>query len=79
MVGRLAGPDQRRLAGASVGVLLSKSFLLSNDIYMAMQSRGFRGEVYTLDEFVMRRRDWVALAGFALAAGAALWLGALRH
>ncbi|MEI7770846.1 MAG: cobalt ECF transporter T component CbiQ [Chloroflexales bacterium] len=77
MVGRLAGPDQRRLAGASVGVLLSKSFQLSGDIYMAMQSRGFRGEVYTLDEFAMRRGDWLALAGFALAAGAALLLGRL--
>ncbi|MEI7646205.1 MAG: cobalt ECF transporter T component CbiQ [Chloroflexales bacterium] len=77
MVGRLAGSDQRRLAGASVGVLLSKSFQLSNDIYMAMQSRGFRGEVYTLDEFVMRRGDWLALAGFTLVAGAALWLGRL--
>jgi len=72
MVGRLTGPDQRRLAGASVGVLLNKSFTLSNDIYMAMQSRGFRGEVYTLDDFVMRRSDWLALAGFALVAGAAV-------
>jgi cobalt/nickel transport system permease protein len=77
MVGTLAGPDQRRLAGASVGVLLSKSFQLSNDVYMAMQSRGFRGEVHTLDEFQMRRGDWLALAGFALAAGAAAWLGRL--
>jgi cobalt ECF transporter T component CbiQ len=77
MVGRLAGPDQRRLAAASVGVLLSKSFQLSNDVYMAMQSRGFRGEVYTLDEFRMQRRDWFSLAGFVLAAGAALWLGRL--
>jgi cobalt ECF transporter T component CbiQ len=77
LVGTLAGPDQRRLAGASVGVLLSKSFQLSNDIYMAMQSRGFRGEVYTLDEFVMQRRDWLAMAGFALAASVALWLGRL--
>jgi cobalt ECF transporter T component CbiQ len=77
MVGRLAGPDQRRLAGASVGVLLSKSFQLSNDIYMAMQSRGFRGEVYTLDEFIMRRRDWLSLAGFALVASTAMWLGRL--
>ncbi|NTV62484.1 MAG: cobalt ECF transporter T component CbiQ [Oscillochloris sp.] len=75
LVGTLSGPDQRRLAGASVGVLLSKSFQLSNDIYMAMQSRGFRGEVHTLDEFQMRRGDWLALAGFALAAGAAFWLG----
>ena len=74
-VGALDGPERRRVAAASVGVLLGKSFQLSNDVYLAMQSRGFRGEVYTLDEFRMAARDWLALAGFAAAAGVALWLG----
>src|SRR5262245_3172423 len=58
MVGTLEGGDRRRLASASVGVLLSKTFQLSNEVYMAMLSRGFRGDVYTLDEFQMQRRDW---------------------
>jgi cobalt ECF transporter T component CbiQ len=75
MVGVLAGSERRRLAGASVGVLLSKTLQLSSDVYMAMQSRGFRGEVYTLDEFEMRQGDWLALAGFLLVAVAAAWLG----
>jgi cobalt ECF transporter T component CbiQ len=75
MVGELAGPERRRLAGASVGVLLSKTLQLSSDVYMAMQSRGFRGEVYTLDDFEMRQRDWLALAVFLLVAAAAAWLG----
>lgn len=74
-IGNLPGPEQRRVAAASVGVLLGKSFQLSNDVYLAMQSRGFRGEVYTLDEFAMTPRDWVALAGFVAAAGMGLWLG----
>lgn len=74
-VGQLPGDEQRRVAAASVGVLLSKSFQLSNDVYLAMQSRGFRGEVHTLDDFAMRRWDWLALAGFVAAAGAGLWLG----
>jgi len=76
MVGTLDGPDRRRLASASVGVLLSKSLQLSNDVYMAMLSRGFRGEVYTLDDFQMQPRDWVALAGFLAVAVLAFWLGA---
>jgi len=42
---------------------------------MAMQSRGFRGEVYTLDDFVMRRRDWAALAAFLMIATLAFWFG----
>jgi cobalt ECF transporter T component CbiQ len=76
MVGVLEGPERRRLAAASVGVLLSKSFQLSSDIYLAMQSRGFRGEVYTLDDFCMRPYDWAALAGFAVVVVVAFRLGA---
>lgn len=75
MVGRLSGADQRRLAGASVGVLLSKSIQLSSDVYLAMLSRGFRGEIYTLDDFQMQRRDWFALAGLLGIAALAFWLG----
>ncbi len=76
MVGTLESADRRRLASASVGVLLGKSFQLSNEVYLAMLSRGFRGEVYTLDEFQMRARDWTALAGFVALAALAFWLGA---
>lgn len=75
MVGKLPGSDQRRLAAASVGVLLGKSIQLSNDVYLAMLSRGFRGEVYTLDDFHAQRYDGWALAGFVLVAGLAFWFG----
>ena len=75
MVGRLEGPERRRLAAASVGVLLGKSFALSSEVYLAMQSRGFRGEVYTLDDFKMRTRDWIAVIGVAALAGLGLWFG----
>jgi cobalt/nickel transport system permease protein len=75
MVGALEGAERWRLAGASVGVLLGKSIQLSNDVYMAMLSRGFRGEVYTLDDFLMRPRDWVALVIFLAGAVLAFWLG----
>ncbi|MFN8443695.1 MAG: cobalt ECF transporter T component CbiQ [Caldilineaceae bacterium] len=75
MVGKLEGSDQRRLAAASVGVLLGKSIQLSNDVYLAMLSRGYRGEVYTLDDFKAKAYDGWALAGFVLIAGLALWLG----
>jgi cobalt ECF transporter T component CbiQ len=74
-IGRLDGAEQRRVATASVGVLLSKSFQLSNDVYLAMQSRGFRGEIYTLDEFRTTPRDWLALVAFVAVAGVALWAG----
>jgi cobalt/nickel transport system permease protein len=56
-------------------VLLSKSFYLSNEIYQAMQSRGFRGEVYLLDEFQMQSRDWLALASLLIIAAIAFLIG----
>ncbi len=74
-VGSLAPAERRRLAAASAGVLLSKSLQLSADVHLAMQARGFRGEVYLLDDFRARPADWVWCAGFALLAAAALWGG----
>ena len=75
MVGELTGSERRRLAAASAGVLMSKTFDLSSDVYLAMQSRGFRGEVYLLDESRMQRFDWIILAGFTLVSAAAFWWG----
>jgi cobalt ECF transporter T component CbiQ len=75
LVGTLGASESRRIAAASVGVLLSKSFYLNSEVYLAMQSRGFRGEVYTLDEFQMRRRDWLALVCFLSIFLFAFWLG----
>jgi cobalt/nickel transport system permease protein len=74
-VGVLAPADRRRLAASAVGVLLSKSFQLSGDVHLAMQSRGFRGEVYILDNFHSRAADWFWLAGAAVLALAAFWWG----
>ncbi|MDQ2747700.1 MAG: cobalt ECF transporter T component CbiQ [Acidobacteriota bacterium] len=75
MVGTFDAAESRRIAAASIGVLLTKSFYLNSEVYLAMQSRGFRGEVYTLDEFAMKRRDWFTLFLFVVAAIIAFWLG----
>jgi cobalt/nickel transport system permease protein len=75
LVGELDAKDRRRLAVATAGVLLSKTLQLSGDVYLAMQSRGFRGEVYVLEEFEMSAKDWLGLAGFLALGGAALWMG----
>jgi len=74
-VGRLDAGDHRRLAIASSGVLILKAFQLSSEVFLAMQARGYRGEVYVLDEFRMKVRDWAALALFAGLAGGAAWAG----
>ncbi len=74
-VGRLSGADNRRLAISGIGVLLGKSSQLSSEVFLAMQARGFRGEVYVLDDFQMTARDWTALATFAALTAAAIWAG----
>jgi len=74
IVGDLPGAERRRLAAASVGVLTSKTFDLSADVYSAMLARGFRGEVHVLDDFRTAPLDWLMLGIFlALAAGAVYW------
>ncbi len=75
MIGELTGHERRRVAAASAGVLMSKTFDLSNEVYLAMQSRGYRGDVSILDEFQMRNFDWAMLGAFALVSIAAFWLG----
>ncbi len=74
-VGRLAGPERRRLAVQGLGVLLGRALDLSGEVYLAMQSRGFRGEVYVLDDFRMTRADWAALGVLLATSGVAVWTG----
>jgi energy-coupling factor transporter transmembrane protein EcfT len=74
-VGHLSGQQQRKLMTSAAGVLLSKSVDLSEEIYMAMISRGFRGEIYLLSEPRLRSVDYLAMAGFLAASLSAVWLG----
>lgn len=62
-VGVLEPADRRRLAAATAGVLLSRSLQLSGEVHLAMQSRGFRGEIHLMHEFRTRPADWCWLAG----------------
>lgn len=71
LVGRLSGKEKRRMLVADVGVLLSKSLHLADEVFFAMQSRGFRGEIHALVEFRMTPLDWTALGGLLMAAGLA--------
>ena len=74
-VNAISAAEQRRLAIAGSGVLLGKTLYMSDEVYLAMQARGFRGEGFLMEDFQMRRADWYALASFAVAASAAVWAG----
>ncbi len=75
VVGKLTGGDERRLLAASAGALLGRSLQLSTEVYLAMQSRGYRGTPRTLDTFAMHPRDWAWGIGLVALAGMAMLLG----
>ena len=75
MVGALSGSDQRRMATRTAGVLLGKSADLSYDVYLAMQSRGFAGDIRLLDSPRMKSLDFSAIIISVVIAISAVWLG----
>jgi cobalt/nickel transport system permease protein len=72
---RMNGPEERRLIAATSGTLLNKSLQVSSEVYLAMQSRGFRNYPRTLDTFKMRSIDWLAGTLVVITSAAAIWLG----
>jgi cobalt/nickel transport system permease protein len=74
VVGRLSGAENRRILAATGATLLSKSLQMSGEVYLAMQSRGFRGTMVTLKPFRMRPRDWSWLSAILAATILAVWL-----
>jgi cobalt ECF transporter T component CbiQ len=74
-VGVLSGSEQRKITARTAGVLLSKSIELSQEVYLAMLSRGFRGEVHLLTDFRFKPRDYVGLTAFLFTGCLAVWMG----
>ena len=74
-VGRLAPTDQRRMVARTAGVLLSKTVETSNEVYLAMQSRGFRGDLEVLSEHSLTVWDYLGALLFLAIAILAVWRG----
>jgi cobalt ECF transporter T component CbiQ len=74
-VGVLSGSEQRKMAARTAGVLLSKSIELSQEVYLAMLSRGFRGEVRVLTDFRFKPRDYAGLTVFLFTGCLVVWMG----
>jgi energy-coupling factor transporter transmembrane protein EcfT len=69
----LPGEASRAFVTSRMGVVLAKSSATAEEVHLAMVSRGFRGDVKTLQEPALRARDLVAVAlALTLAAGVAL-------
>jgi cobalt/nickel transport system permease protein len=74
VVGPTTGAERRRMIAGSGGVLLGKAFALSGEVYLAMLSRGYHGEVYLLDDFRAKPRDWAALVAAMTVPALILWV-----
>ena len=72
---KLTPGEERALVSATSGALLSKSLQSSSDVYLAMQSRGFRYFPKTMDTFRFSRKDIIAGIICIIICTAALWLG----
>lgn len=72
---RMSGAEERRLLAATSGTLLGKSLQLSSEVYLAMESRGYRGYPRTMDRFRMHWFDWAAALVVICVTAAAIWLG----
>ena len=77
IVARTSGREQRWWIVSSVGVLMSRSLRMSDDVYQAMLARGFQGEMHTIDGYRMRPADWLLLAVSVLVAATIIASGRL--
>ncbi len=75
VVGRLDDAENRRVLAAISATLFGKSLDLSSEVYLAMQSRGFRGAMVTLKPFKMRAHDWIWLFVFLAVTALVIILG----
>jgi len=78
IVATTSGREQRWWIVSSVGVLMSRSLRMSEDVYQAMLARGFQGEMQSIDDYRMRAADWLLLSASILVAattvaGGRLW------
>ena len=67
VIGSFSGSENRRWLSRALATTMAKSQRLSEDVYLAMLSRGYHGEVRVLNEFNLKRRDFLWIA-FSLAA-----------
>jgi energy-coupling factor transporter transmembrane protein EcfT len=58
----------RAFVSATAGALFGRANALADEVHLAMVSRGFTGEVRTLDRFRVRALDWAWAAAALVAA-----------
>jgi len=72
-LGTFSGSENRRWLTRALGSTLAKSQHLSEEVYSAMLSRGYQGEIYSLSRLQFQRRDFIGLVLILLTAAILLW------
>jgi len=72
-LGTFSGAENRRWLTRALGSTLAKSQHLSEEVYSAMLSRGYQGEIYSLSRLQFQRRDFIGLVLILLTAAILLW------
>ncbi len=75
IITRLDSTAQRRLIAGSAATLLDRSLQMSEEVYLAMQSRGFHGYPRTMDSFQLKVGDWLFIAVTLVITAMAIWFG----
>jgi len=66
-IGGFSSAENRKWLTRALTTTLAKSQHLSEEVYLAMISRGYQGEIFVFNEFRVKRRD-ILWAAFAIAA-----------
>ncbi len=72
-LGGFSGRENRRWLARALTTTIAKSQHLGEEVYLAMLSRGYRGEVLALNESNLRRRDYLWAASAIVTALLLLW------
>ena len=58
-LGAFSGGENRRWLARTLASTMAKSQHLSEEVYLAMLSRGYQGEIYSLNRLQFRNRDYL--------------------
>lgn len=73
-IARFSGGANRRWVAQAITTTLTKSQHLSEEVYLAMLSRGYAGEVVTLDDLRARPRDFFCMTIAIIIVFILLWV-----
>jgi len=76
---RRLGPEDwqsnKEWIGSLMGSMVTRSFRLSNEVYLAMQSRGYRGEPHIFTSFQLTHLDTLWFIAMMVAAAGIFFMG----